>query len=439
MLSLSPQRRLEILDALRRGTVPRRGLDALAVGLSRFEGVLDETLDQVAAGQSGFKAVRGDYGCGKTFFARWLQERAKQRSFAVAEVQISETETPLHRLETVYRRLIEHLSTATAETGAFRSIVDGWFYTLEEDAIAAGADPSDPDRLFAATQALMEQRLEKVSRTSATLAAVLRAYRQTLHAGDAATADGLLAWLGGQPNVAASVKRTAQIKGDVDHFAALNFLQGLLVILRDSGHAGLVLVLDEIETLQRVRSDAREKGLNALRQFIDEIDSGRFPGLFLIITGTPSFFDGQQGVKKLAPLAQRLATDFADDGRFDNPRAPQLRLRPFQQENLLQVGRRVRDIYAEGCRDRDRMITVAHDALIERLADRVGGALGSKTGVAPRIFLKKLVADVLDRIDQFPDFDPERDYKLTLRVDELTDEERAQLPVNTVDEIKLQW
>jgi hypothetical protein len=85
------------------------------------------------------------------------------------------------------------------------------------------------------------------------------------------------------------------------------------------------------------------------------------------------------------------------------------------------------------------MITVAHDALIERLADRVGGALGSKTGVAPRIFLKKLVADVLDRIDQFPDFDPERDYKLTLRVDELTDEERAQLPVNTVDEIKLQW
>ena len=227
--------------------------------------------------------------------------------------------------------------------------------------------------------------------------------------------------------------------GEFDHFAALNFFQGLLVILRDSGHAGLVLILDELETLPRVRSDAREKGLNALHQFIDEIDSGRFPGLFLIITGTPSFFDGQQGVKKLAPLAQRLATDFADDGRFDNPRASQLRLRPFQQENLLQVGRRVRDIYAEGCRDRDRMITVAHDALIERLADRVGGALGSKTGVAPRIFLKKLVADVLDRIDQFPDFDPERDYKLTLRVDELTDEERAQLPVNTVDEIKLQW
>ncbi len=91
--------------------------------------------------------------------------------------------------------------------------------------------------------------------------------------------------------------------GGFDHFAALNFFQGLLGILRDSGHAGLVLILDELETLPRVRSDAREKGLNALRQFIDEIYSGRFPGLFLIITRTPSFFDGQQGLKKLAPLA----------------------------------------------------------------------------------------------------------------------------------------
>ena len=30
--------------------------------------------------------------------------------FAVAEVQISEGETPLHRLETVYRRVVENLA-----------------------------------------------------------------------------------------------------------------------------------------------------------------------------------------------------------------------------------------------------------------------------------------------------------------------------------------
>jgi hypothetical protein len=285
----------------------------------------------------------------------------------------------------------------------------------------------------------MEKRLKEVSRTSATFAAVLRAYRRAMHSGDAATAEGLLAWLGGQPNIAASVKRTAQIKGDVDHFTALNFLQGLLVILRDSGHAGLVLVLDEIETLQRVRSDAREKGLNALRQFIDEIDSGRFPGLFLVITGTPSFYDGPQGIRKLAPLAQRLATDFDEDGRFDNPRAPQIRLMPFRREHLVEAGLKVRDIFASGCISESRVRQLADDALVTRLAHRIGGALGDTAGIAPRLFLKKLVADVLDRIDLIPDFDPARDYQLTLRRDELTEEEKALLPAASTDDIRLEW
>jgi hypothetical protein len=68
-----PHRRAEILDALRRGTVPRDGLAAFAVGMERFEGAIDADLAAVALGRSGFKAVRGEYGSGKTFFVRWVQ------------------------------------------------------------------------------------------------------------------------------------------------------------------------------------------------------------------------------------------------------------------------------------------------------------------------------------------------------------------------------
>ena len=138
-MSLSPQRRQEIVDALRRGTVPRNSLDAFAVGLGGFESALDEELQKVAAGGSVFKAVRGEYGCGKTFFARWLADRARKSGFATSEVQVSEAETPLHRLETVYRRLMERLATSDTPQGAWRNIVDGWFYALEEDVLAEGA------------------------------------------------------------------------------------------------------------------------------------------------------------------------------------------------------------------------------------------------------------------------------------------------------------
>ncbi|MGH2198977.1 BREX system ATP-binding domain-containing protein, partial [Enterococcus faecalis] len=84
-----------------------------------------------------------------------------------------------------------------------------------------------------------------MARTAPAFSAVLRAYRRALFAGDSALSEGLIAWLGGQPNVAAAVKRTAGVKGDLDAFGAMHFLAGLLTILRDSGRAGLVLVLDE--------------------------------------------------------------------------------------------------------------------------------------------------------------------------------------------------
>ncbi|MCI0687403.1 MAG: BREX system ATP-binding protein BrxD [Sporichthyaceae bacterium] len=422
--AVSEARRREVIDALRRGTVPQSGLDLFAVGLDRFEAAIDEELATLEAGGAVFKAVRGEYGSGKTFFARWLAERAKQRGLAVSEVQISENETPLHRLETVYRRLCERLATSSCPPSALRPIVDSWFFTLEEDAIAHGADPGGESAFGAAVDELVEQRLAVVGRTTPAYAAVLRAYRRASTAGDVATAEGLIGWLGGQPNVAAAARRAAGVRGDLDHFGALGFLSGLLTVLRDCGHPGLIVVLDEVETLQRVRSDARDKALNALRQLIDEVDAGRFPGLYLLITGTPAFFDGPQGVQRLAPLAQRLATDFSAPARFDNPRAIQVRLPGFDLAGLGDLGRRVRDLYASGRPTAERIGSVVDDSYIDTLAAAVTGGLGGKVGVAPRIFLRTLVADVLDRIDQHPDFEPRRHYALTLAESELTEEER---------------
>lgn len=415
--TVSPRRRREVIDALRRGTVPQHGLDLLAVGLEPFDTALNGELDTVAGGGAIFKAVRGEYGSGKTFFTRHLAERAQRRGFATAEVQISETETPLHRLETVYRRITESLRTASVPPSAFRSVLDSWLFTLEDDVTASGQSPAAVDQV-------LEQRLRAVSATMPAFAQVLRGYRAAVGDQDDARAEALVAWLGGQPHVAAAAKRTAGIKGDLDHFGAMGALQGLLIVLRDAGHPGLLVVLDEVETLQRVRGDVRDKALNAMRQLIDEVDSGRFPGLYLMITGTPAFFEGPSGLSRLPPLAQRLSVDFGTDPRFDNPRAVQVRLRGFDRDALLALGRRVRDLYAEGAADPARIAAAVDDSYLATLGQAVTGSLGGKVGVAPRIFLKKLVGDVLDRVDQFADFNPRQHYALTVSDVELTEVER---------------
>ena len=176
---VSPRRRREVIDALRRGTVPSNGLDLLAVGLERFTPALDADLDAVAGGGAAFKAVRGEYGAGKTFLTRYLAERALRRGFAAAEVQISETETPLHKLETVYRRVGEALRTASFPPSALRPVLDSWLFTLETDATAAdpGLAGRGQDALNEAVDTLLERRLAAVSVRTPAFAQALRAYR----------------------------------------------------------------------------------------------------------------------------------------------------------------------------------------------------------------------------------------------------------------------
>jgi tRNA A37 threonylcarbamoyladenosine biosynthesis protein TsaE len=50
---------------------------------------MNAELDAVRSGGAIFKAVRGEYGAGKTFFARWLADTARKKGFATAEVQVN--------------------------------------------------------------------------------------------------------------------------------------------------------------------------------------------------------------------------------------------------------------------------------------------------------------------------------------------------------------
>jgi hypothetical protein len=80
---------------------------------------------------------------------------------------------------------------------------------------------------------------------------------------------------------------------------------------------------------------------------------------------------------------------------------------------------------------------VVDDAYVRLLADAVAGTLGGKVGIAPRLFLKKLVADVLDKVDLYADFDPRLHYRLTLSDTEMSVAERAAAQAQDVDDIEL--
>ena len=414
----------EIIAALRAGLVPSRGLSHFASGLEPLAKAVVDELSLVGEGKGGSKWIRGEYGTGKTFAARYLCTEARARGFATSEVQISINDTPLHHLETVYRRLVEKLETAADGPNAFQAIVDAWLYQLGEEVQRVKGLSEDEPGFADATEERLEDKLADLSRRNSTFARVLRAYHRSMHQGDYGTAQGLLAWLGGQPHIDRSVTSKAGVSGKIDGQAALTFLAGVLQLLRQSGYPGLVVVLDEVETIQRMNAQTRVKALIALRQFMDSMSNGELPGLYLIVTGTRDFFEGYKGLKNEPALHQRVGVKFDDDPRFDNRRAAQVRLLPFDGDRLFAVGQRIRDLYPS--EQPSRIQAKVGDAFLRSLVEQVTTGFGGKVAVAPRLFLRELT-DILDRVDQHQDFDPAVHYKLTVKEDELRPEELAAL------------
>jgi hypothetical protein len=182
------------------------------------------------------------------------------------------------------------------------------------------------------------------------------------------------------------------------------------------------MVLDEVETIQRMNAQTREKSLNALRQLMDQLAAEQLPGLYLVVTGTRDFYEGYKGLKGLTPLYQRVSVAFSEDPQFDNWRATQVRLTSFDAERLHEVGRRVRDLYP--AKHPDRVLERVSDGFLRGLVDKVTAGFGGRVPVAPRVFLRELI-DVLDRVEQHPSYDPSAHYKLALDVTTLSSEELA--------------
>jgi hypothetical protein len=404
-MSTSTNRDLEhVFESLRKGLVPEKGIDAFAVGIDRQRGEIHRQFELAEHGEGTIKFLRGGYGCGKTFMARLAMLDAHRRKFATSFVVVSDNDLRFHRFDDVYRKVMTELGTAACPRGALGDILDRWIGHVEEKLLAAGEDENAPDfdekvgvRLNEDLASLTEGRAPH------DFVRVVQTIFKLKQEGDAAEAGALVSWLCGSTNVAASAKKAAGIKGDIDSRDALDYLRGVVEIVKAAGYNGLLVVIDEAETILRMRRDSRHKSLNGIRQIADA--SGSYPGLLWLFTGTPEFYDGRQGVAGLAPLHDRIR--FMKQGRFASLRQPQLELTAFDAERLRSVALRLRELYPTA--DRMRLDSEISQEFIERLVADVTAGFKGDVGVVPRQFLREFVTQ-MDLVDENDDYSPMRDY-----------------------------
>jgi len=428
-MQIDTARKEIIFKALRSGTVPRMGLGTLAVGLDDFAPRIDQLLDLVASGEGMIQGVRGEYGHGKTFYKQWVAERARAKGFASSWVYLKNPTLKLSNEKALYAALISNLTTSSTPSEALREIISAWYYQLDRDVLAdASIDRSDAQAVRARTIELARARLDHIAAQANPFAEALIQYRIALAAGQLDIARELVSWLSGQLATArivdgpprATKRSVLEIPNPLE-----TLLRGLLALMRDAGYAGLVLILDEVTTVAELPAPERKKAFQQLHSLFDKIDAGVFPGLYVLFSGTPSFFDSPtKGVKEWPPLAKRLETHFGPHEEFNSKLLAQVQLPRYGDNRLVLLGQRVRDIYCQGHPQEARIRAKVSDGFIQGMSRAMVGALGNSAGVAPRLFLKSLVGHVLDLADD-ERFDPRVHFHLRIDDSELTAEERA--------------
>lgn len=405
MSSLSQRDARHVFESLRKGLVPERGVEAFAIGTEKHRNELHRQLELAESNEGTIKFLRGGYGCGKTFMARLALLDAQTQGFATSFVVVSDNDLKFHRFDDVYRKVLTELGTATCPRGALGDILDRWIGRVEDALVDAGADDSTPD-FDEKVQKRIDEDLIAMTGGQAPqdFIRVIQTIFRLKQKGDVTEAGALISWLCGSGNVGASAKKAAGIKGDLSSRDALDYLRGVLEIVKAAGYKGLLIVIDEAETILRMRSDSRHKSLNGIRQIADVASS--YPGMLWLFTGTPEFFDLRHGVAGLTPLHDRIR--FIKHGEFASLRQAQLELKPFDAERLKAVALRLRALFP--AEDRLVLEQKVSDHFIDRLVQEVTAGFKADVGVVPRQFLREFVTQ-LDLVEENPDYDPMAVYE----------------------------
>lgn len=398
---------LNIIDSLRNGTVPAEGTENIAVGIDEELTEIENQLELTKNNKSSFKFVIGDYGSGKTFFSTAVREKAYDKNFVVSSVVISQ-EAPLNKFEELYRKIIDGMRTSeNKKVPAFSFILEEWLLGIEDKIIEIEElDPEeDKEKFEVEMNKRINEELMVVGSIASSFANAIRAFYTAKYEGDTVLSQGAIAWLKGE-NIRPELKKRLGVIGTVTRENSFEFFRALLQMIKSSGYEGLLIIIDEIETVQKYRSDARNAAYENLRFFIDELDKNKFPNCFFLYTGTTELMESEKGFKSLEPLYQRVKVEH--ENKFKNLRQPVMFLDGFNKEKLYDVACKVRNIHGEvySWTPHDKI----NDLFIKNIINDMTSGFGGDITIGPRGFLRTFV-DIMDKTQMYDEYKPEEQFQ----------------------------
>ena len=417
-----------ILMALKNGNVPEKGVKNLCIGREKEIDEFEKLLDKVNNKKAVVKFINGEFGAGKSFFLKVIEEMAYDKNFVVSWITLS-NDVPFNKIDIVYKNIVKSLKCKTGTS--LSHIIDRWITELKMMAFEQTSNPQKQNQLV---QESIYDDLAETREHANAFAMAIENYNKLMNEEDYKTAEYAKAWLRGDSNIHHTEKKKFGVKGDVTKDNAIHFLEALSIFVKSIGYSGLVVLIDEAEfTMNLHTKKLRDVAYNYMRDIYDNCNLGKFENSLFVFAATPELFDNaQKGIPSYEALDDRLKDVLDTD--LPDMRKPIFNLKGFEKEDLLDVAGKLLIMHEEVYKwnANDKINPVLND-IVEIHAENAG-LTGGK--VTPRTFIRSFVS-LLDTVQQNQSYFKDSNEILNLfndRESELNEEN-----FNALDEFDDDW
>ena len=385
----------DILTALKSGNVPSSGTREFCMGRDKEIQEFERLLDKIDSEEKAVvKFVNGEFGAGKSFFLKVVEEMAFEKNFVVSWITLS-NDIPFNKIDIVYKNIARNLKCKTGTS--LDHIIDRWITGLKMMAFEESNDSQTQNEIL--NQNLFDD-LADTREHSNSFAVAIENYNRLMNEGDTKTAAYAKAWLRGDSNIPFTEKRKFGVKGDVTKENAISFLEALSIFVKSVGYAGLVVLIDEAEFIMNLHTKKlRDIAYNYIRDIYDNCNLAKFQNTLFLFAGTPELFSNEKkGIPTYEALDDRLKNVLNTD--LVDMRKPIFDLKGFSESELEDIARKLTLMHAETYNwdAQSKISPVLEDIVSTHVmnAELTGGK------VTPRTFIRSFISD-LDTVEQNED------------------------------------
>ncbi len=220
-----------MIEAFRLGIVPHQDVEVFTFGREREVQLVEAALARLAERRGDVYMIEGEYGAGKTHLLEYLHHRALSKGMAVSLVQFDPVEVTPHRPKRVYRELVRNL----------RFIQDGREQGFRE-LLRAAVNLDMSDHVFFGPVLRKLKRLDPAGAESEVFWQFIEGESTKEYAVEMRTPYRVRG--------AQGIPALYDFSTAADFYC--NIISGLSFIAREVGLVGLVLLIDEAETVTRL-------------------------------------------------------------------------------------------------------------------------------------------------------------------------------------------